>query len=156
MSVQIITFNCVLKTKSGQVIKSTFNQNVNNAMNGTKTILEGLTRGLQHLKKGERRQISLSHEEAYGLYEPQKVVLFPKSKLPKVINLGQAVVITSKDGQAHSYQVIKLHSDFVSLDGNHPLAGQELIFEIETLEARDATPGEVAKSSNLICSQVLH
>jgi FKBP-type peptidyl-prolyl cis-trans isomerase SlyD len=44
----------------------------------------------------------------------------------------------------------------VALDGNHPLAGQDLTFEIETVEARDATAEEIIKSSNMISTQVLH
>jgi FKBP-type peptidyl-prolyl cis-trans isomerase SlyD len=44
----------------------------------------------------------------------------------------------------------------VSLDGNHPLAGQDLVFEIETLDARDATELEVFEAQNLVATQLLH
>ena len=44
----------------------------------------------------------------------------------------------------------------VSLDGNHPLAGQDLIFEIEALEVRDATPAEIDESVNIVSTQLLH
>lgn len=44
----------------------------------------------------------------------------------------------------------------VSLDGNHPLAGQDLIFEIEALQARPATDLEIASSANPISTQLLH
>jgi FKBP-type peptidyl-prolyl cis-trans isomerase SlyD len=61
-----------------------------------------------------------------------------------------------KSGLQRSYRVLELHPDFVNLDGNHPLAGQDLIFEIETLEARYATAKEINDSANVVASQLLH
>lgn len=156
MRVQVISFNCVLKNKTGQLISSTYNRDVINAVNGPKTVLDGLARGLQDLKKGDKRLITLSAEEAYGLYEPKKVILFPKSKLPKTVRVGEMITIASKSGHVHTYLVAQIHDYMVSLDGNHPLAGQDLIFEIEAIEARDATPEEIAESVNVVATQMLH
>jgi FKBP-type peptidyl-prolyl cis-trans isomerase SlyD len=52
----------------------------------------------------------------------------------------------SAHGKPESYRVVELSADFVMLDGNHPLAGQDLIFDIEAVEARDATAEEIAES----------
>lgn len=119
-------------------------------------MLSGLTKGLQNLSKGEKRTIAVSAEEAYGLYDPKKVVFFPRKKLPATIKKGDLINIVSKSGIQRSYLVLELHSDFVSLDGNHPLAGQDLIFEIEALEARDATIEEINESVNLVSTQLLN
>lgn len=116
----------------------------------------GLSKGLQNLKKGEKRNISLSAAEAYGFYDPNKVILYPMKKLPKDIRVGQTVTIVGKSGSSRTYTVIQFHSDFVSLDGNHPLAGQDLIFEIEALDVRDATIEEISSASNGISTQLLH
>lgn len=156
MSVQIISFNCVLKDKAGKVISFTFNREVLTALNEQTTILDGLAKGLQNLKTGEKRKISLSAEQAYGFYEPAKVILYPKKKFGKDVHVGENVSIVGKSGVVRNYKVIQLHHDMVTLDSNHPLAGQDLVFEIETLAARDATPAEIADSSNVISSQVLH
>jgi FKBP-type peptidyl-prolyl cis-trans isomerase SlyD len=156
MNIQVISFNCLLKNKAGQIISSTFSREVLNSSVAQNDVLSGLSKGLQNLTKGERRSISLSAEEAYGLYEPKKVVLFPKSKLPDNVHIDEYVSITSKTGNVRSYKVIQFHGDMVSLDGNHPLAGQDLIFEIETLEVRDATIEEISQSGNTITTQVLH
>jgi FKBP-type peptidyl-prolyl cis-trans isomerase SlyD len=156
LSIQVISFNCLLKNKAGHLISSTFSREVLNSSLIQNDILSGLSKGLQNLTKGERRSISLTAEEAYGLYEPKKIVLFPKSKLPDSIRVGEYISITSKTGHVRSYKVIQFHGDMVSLDGNHPLAGQDLIFEIETLEVREATIEEVARSANSITTQILH
>lgn len=157
MSIQVISFNCVLKNKIGQFISSTFIREVLNSPTSNKDVaLRGLAKGLQNLKKGEKRSIFLPAEEAYGLYLPQKVILFPRKKLPRTLGVGQIVTIMDKNGKMISYKVIEFHNDTVSLDGNHPLAGQDLIFEIETIEAREATPEEVTASTNSTLEQILH
>ena len=157
MSIQVISFNCLLKNKAGTVISSTFNRDVLNGVEHEKAdMLSGLAKGLQNLKKGERRTISLSAEEAYGLYDPNKVILFPRNKLPKDLRLKQFITIVGKNGIQRSYNVMQIHGSMVSLDGNHPLAGQDLIFEIEALAAREATSQEVSDSSNHLSEQLLH
>ena len=157
MQAQVITFNCVLKNKAGQLISSTYNRDVLTIggfnMEG---ILSGLNKRLHDLKKGEKRIITVQAEEAYGLYDPNKVILFPRRKLPRDIKKGESLQIVSKTGVKRSYKVLELHSDFVSLDGNHPLAGQDLVFEIDAIEARSATQKEIDDSINPLARQLLH
>jgi FKBP-type peptidyl-prolyl cis-trans isomerase SlyD len=156
MSAQVISFNCLLKNKTGQVISSTFNRDVLTASEGQSVVLDGLVKGLQNLIKGEKRSIALSAKDAYGFYEPQKVILYPRKKLPRHVLVGEFVSIAGKSGTIRSYKVLQFHDDMASLDGNHPLAGQDLIFEIETLEARAATTDEISQSTNVVATQILH
>jgi FKBP-type peptidyl-prolyl cis-trans isomerase SlyD len=156
MHVQVISFNCLLKNKTGQLISSTFNREVLTSLAHADSMLIGLSKGLQNVKSGEKRTIAVSAEEAYGFYDPKKVILFPKIKLPKNLRIGQSVSIAGKSGAIRTYKVLEFHAGMVSLDGNHPLAGQDLIFEIEALEVRDATPAEIDESVNLVATQLLH
>ena len=59
------------------------------------------------------------------------MILFPKKNLKKDLRVGEIISIAGKSGAIRSYKVSQIHQDMVSLDGNHPLAGQDLIFEIE-------------------------
>lgn len=156
MSIQVISFNCILKNKAGHVISTTFNRDVLNDSDADNTLLRGLAKGLQNLRKGEKRSIQLPAEQAYGLYEPQKVILFPRNKLDRHLKLGEVVSVVGKSGLTRHYKAIQFQGDMVRLDGNHPLAGQDLIFEIETLDAREATEDEIIASTNVIGTQVLH
>ncbi len=157
MSAQIISFNCIVKNKAGRFISSTFNREVLTISDRIPTgVLSGLNKNLQNLKKGEKRLITVSAEEAYGLYDPKKVILFPRRKLPRLLRQGQSICIVSKTGVERTYVVLELHSELVSLDGNHPLAGQDLIFEIEALDAREATQQEIDDSINPVSTQLLH
>lgn len=157
MTAQIISFNCTLKNKAGKFISSTYNRDVLTLGESLKGgVLSGLNKNLQNLKKGEVRSITVPAEEAYGFYDPNKVILFPRRKLPKTVRKGESLTIVSKTGIERLYRVLELHNDFASLDGNHPLAGQDLIFEIEALDAREATPQEVEEAMNTVVQQLLH
>ena len=144
MGVQVISFKCLLKNKLGQVISTTYNREVITVSSDKTPLLPGLAKGLQNLKKGEKRKILLLAEEAYGLYDPKKVIFFPRNRIPKHHLVGESITIVGKSGKNRSYRILKFHDDLVSLDGNHPLAGQDLTFEIEALDARDATHQEIA------------
>lgn len=152
MKAQIVSFHCHVMSKTGQTISKSTNREVLTAIDSTSTVLRGLNKYIQDLKKGEKRSISLSAEEAYGFYDPKKIIFFPKNKLPKHLLVGQQVSIVGKSGTVREYKVVHIHQDMVSLDGNHPLAGQDLVFEIETLDVRDATQEEIADSTIVVTS----
>lgn len=152
MKAQIVSFHCVLKNPAGQVLSSTFNRDVITWMEGAAAQgqLQGLVDGLQGLREGERRSIFLPAGQAYGFYDPALVLEIPRRKLgaqARGLKLGDSVWVETPAGDKKLFRVSELRGDQVSLDGNHPLAGQDLIFEIEATEARDATPEEIAESS---------
>ena len=156
MSVQVISFNCLLKNRAGKLISSTFNRDVLNPPPNDDSALIGLAKAMQNLKKGERRTISLTAHEAYGLYDPKKVILFPKKKLPPNTKVGTMVSIYSKSGKLNVYKLLQEMDSFVCLDGNHPLADQDLVFEIEALSVRPASDEEIGASASSVGTQVLH
>jgi FKBP-type peptidyl-prolyl cis-trans isomerase SlyD len=156
MSVQVISFNCLLSNKAGQLISTTFNRDVLNVQSETSMVLAGLTKGLQNLKKGEKRKIELTAAEAYGLYDPNKIKLFPKSEIPKNLKIGDAVTLVHRDGSHNLYKIVQFFGPMVSLDGNHPLSGQDLVFEIEAINVREATREEIDQSENNFKVKLLH
>lgn len=156
MSAQIVSFTCTLRNLTGHLISTTYNKDVLTSINDEKAMLLGLAKGLQDLKQGDKRKIKLSAEEAYGFYDPKKVVYFPRKKLAKDVRVDQSITIIGKSGTPRNYKVVSLQADMATLDANHPLAGQDLVFEIETLAARDATPEEIESAINDMSVQLLH
>lgn len=147
---QIVSFHCVLKNNLGKIISETTNHDVvTEAGQDEQALLQGLASQMRDLKSGETRRISLSAPEAYGFYDPRKVILYPRRLLPRGLALviDGPVIIVSKSGQRRSYRIVEIHKDMVLLDGNHPLAGQDLIFEIEIISVREASPSELLASS---------
>lgn len=145
MKPQIVSFHCILKNKLGRVLSSTFNNEVSTQGGGT--VLKGLVDGLQNLKKGERRLINVSAENAYGFYDPSKVIECRRDEVPRgsALRGGDQVSMRSDDGTRLDLRVVSMNAEWVTLDGNHPLAGQDLIFEIEATEARDATAEDLVE-----------
>jgi FKBP-type peptidyl-prolyl cis-trans isomerase SlyD len=150
MKAQVVSFRCVLKTKFGRIISSTFNQDVVTAvpLDGEKQVLSGLAEGLQNLKKGDRRSIFVPAQRAYGFYEPSKVITQRRDDFPldQLLNVGSEVELISESGTRNVFRVTEIIDDVITLDGNHPLAGQDLVFEIEATDARDAMPEDVGEA----------
>ena len=157
MKAQIVSFHCVLTNQLGKIISSTFNQDVITEPDGQADFLKGLAAGLQGLKKGEKRRICLPAAEAYGFYNPSLVMEVPRKQLThgKKLQCGHQVE-SRVDGKPTMFRVIQSFGDSVTLDGNHPLAGQDLVFEIEATEAREATTEELADSRSTVAEPQLH
>ena len=144
MKAQIVSFHCILKNNLGKIISSTFNSNVITYLeNQESAVLMGLIEGLQDLKKGEKRKIHLTAQKAYGFYDPKKIITRSLEDFEdRGLQKGERIILSS-----NAFRVVDISGSQVTLDGNHPLAGQDLVFEIEATEARDATPEEIAGSN---------
>lgn len=159
MKAQIVSFHCVLKDKLGRVISSSFNSEVINQLEEGSDTLPGLVAGLQDVTVGEKREIFVPAEQGYGFYDPDLVVKVPRKDLNQGRRLGvgnEIVTESTENGQVRTFRVITAEEEYVVLDGNHPLAGQDLTFEIEVVAARDASkedlnePLEVSRPTGYI------
>lgn len=144
MTYQIVSFHCILKDRLGHVISSSYNQNVSTGQDPSGQ-LKGFTRGMQGLKKGERRRICVGAEEAYGFYDLSKVVEMSRDEIPasESMRVGDVVVMALGEKAPAQHRVIAVKGDFITLDSNHPLAGQDLIFEIEATDVRDENESDI-------------
>jgi FKBP-type peptidyl-prolyl cis-trans isomerase SlyD len=154
---QVVSFNCVLKNQLGQLISYTVNYDVLTMPHAHEgQWLEGLNEGLRDLKEGEKRSISVSAERAFGFYDPSKVRVCPRHALDKNdVKVGDKVT-GHFEGKKISFRVTAVRGDDVILDANHPLAGQDLIFEIEALGVRDATTDEISEAERTQSSSPLY
>jgi FKBP-type peptidyl-prolyl cis-trans isomerase SlyD len=92
---------------------------------------------------GDKRQVVVPPERGYGLREDALVQKVPRSRLPvEEVKVGDQFQ-TGPDRQAPVVTVVAIEGDEVLLDANHPLAGQELHFEVELVGLRPATPAEL-------------
>lgn len=141
MKAQVISFHCILKTKLGRVISSTFNHDVI-ALPGEAGVLPGLAEGLQNLRGGEKRRIAVPAARAYGYYDPDKVIVCSVDSLEGRAVVGKTITLNF-NGQPTVFRVTEIQGEEVTLDANHPLAGEDLVFEIEALDVREARPEEL-------------
>ncbi len=100
---------------------------------GASQVIPGFENCLVGKTIGEKVTVSIPFNEAYGEVRNDLIVNVPKSQLPGEVEVGQILQATN-DEQSFNVEVKEIFDDYIVIDGNHPLAGKDLIFDIEVLE----------------------
>lgn len=99
-------------------------------------VIKGFDDGVTGMAVGEKKTVNIPFAEAYGPRNPEMLIEFPKERFPKEMELekGMQLMMTNENGQQFPVVVDQIKDDEVILDANHPLAGQDLIFDIELVD----------------------
>lgn len=144
MKKRVITFHYTLKDPKGEVIDSSSGHEPLGFLEGASQIIPGLEKEVIKLKKGDKKIIKVPADEAYGKRDDRFVITVGRKELPPGdIQVGQQFELKSDQG-AHVVLVTKITDTEVVLDGNHPLAGVDLAFDIEVTDMREATEEELS------------
>lgn len=140
-----ITLHFALKIVGGGTVDSTFGNKPATFAYGDGSLLPTFERRLVGLRAGDKRQFVMPPEDAFGQPNPNNVQHFKRSAFAADMELHEGLVISFADAsQAELPGVVKqIDTDEVTVDFNHPLAGQSLIFEVEIVEVQ-AVPGDAA------------
>jgi FKBP-type peptidyl-prolyl cis-trans isomerase 2 len=122
--------------KDGTVFDSSVEREPLEFTMGKGQLIAGFEAAVLGKTPGETVKVDIPPENAYGPYHQEAVMEVPRDQLPPNLNPeeGQQLQLTQENGQVFVVQVSDVSDDSVTLDGNHPLAGQGLTFEIEVLE----------------------
>ncbi len=103
---------------------------------GNDMVIPGFENGVVGMKVGESKKVSIPAEDAYGPYNNALVASAPRSQVPPDLDvaIGMFLQVRSAEGQIARAMVRDLTETDITLDRNHPLAGQDLTFEIEVVE----------------------
>lgn len=103
---------------------------------GSGQIIVGLDQAIPGMKVGEEKTVKIAAEDAYGEHNPEAQQSVPRAQIPENVPLeiGMQLQGQTADGQIMSVVVVSFDDAEVVLDGNHPLAGKDLIFEIQITE----------------------
>lgn len=100
---------------------------------------------MQGCRIGDRVELTLSPEEGYGHRQPELVLEMPTDEFTgEVPETGTTVDGELPDGRSLTFTVASVSTQKTTLDGNHPFAGKQLVFEFEVLEIRDSSAAERA------------
>ena len=109
---------------------------------GAGMVIKGFDDGVTGMSVGDKKTVNIPVEEAYGPRNDEMLVEFPKDRLPADLHIeeGLPLMMSNETGQQFQVVVVEVKEDAVLLDANHPLAGQDLIFDIELVEIVGTKP----------------
>jgi len=105
---------------------------------GQRQLIPGFEKGLLDMKVNEKKTINIPKEEAYGEPREELVQEVEKSQLPEDLEpkVGMGLVSKTPDGREMNLVVKEVKDQSIVVDGNHPLAGKDLVFDLEVVEIK--------------------
>jgi peptidylprolyl isomerase len=103
---------------------------------GNGDVIKGFDDGVTGMAVGDKKTVHIPADEAYGQKEDERVIQFPRANFPPDMEpeVGMQLNMTNGTGQVIPVVVTDVDNENVTLDANHPLAGQDLIFDIELVD----------------------
>jgi len=124
------------KLENGKVFDTSEDRQPREFTLGSGKIVPGFEKGIIGMEVGEAKTITVPPEEAYGPRRNELIVDVEKTDLPENITpaIGKQLQIRQKDGNPIKVTITDMNEDTVTLDANHPLAGNTLFFDVELVE----------------------
>ncbi len=140
-----------LKDSEGDVVESADAAEPMTYLHGYGEIAPGLEEELDGVEEGALLEIVLPPDKAYGDYNPDGIVAVPRSEFPADAEIvpGDWISVQIKQDEESDevedleMKVLEISPDAITLDANHPLAGQEVTFDIRVLGVREASAEEI-------------
>lgn len=109
---------------------------------GSGMVIKGFDEGVTGMRIGEKKTINIPFLEAYGPRQEEMLVEFPIDQFPPDLKPEIGMQLTMTTAQGHPVQVIidEVRETTVILDANHPLAGKDLVFDLELVEIVGGSP----------------
>jgi len=125
-------------TVAGEVVDTSEGKEPLEYTQGAGEIISGLEQQMEGMKEGESKKIMVEAEDAYGPVNPNAVREIPRERFPEEVNLQPGMVIPLRDNNGNSLpaRIDEVNGDMVVLDFNHPLAGQDLTFDVTVVDIR--------------------
>lgn len=144
MKTRVVTLHYTLTDKTGKTLDSSSGGDPLVYIEGMGSIIAGLDTEVQKLQTGDKKKIVVAAQDAYGMMDESLVMEVPKTQFPSdhPLKVGDKF----RAGNSHHSPVFTIKhitETHVKIDGNHPLAGEELSFDVEVVETRDATMEEL-------------
>lgn len=140
----VVVMHYAVSDSEGTLIDSSYDDKPMAIIQGVRYLIPGLDDALIDHQVGDKFEVAVSCDQAYGERHDDYVQTVPREVLAGVedLALGTQLRATTDDGE-QTVIVIDVQDDVITVDGNHPLAGLDLSFDVEILEVREATAEEL-------------
>ena len=140
---KVPTLNYTLKDDEGVIIDESKDASFV-YLHGHSNIIPGLEAALQDRTKGDTFSLVLEPKDAYGEYNPKITQTIPKDAFGgESVEVGMQFHAENDNGQQVLITISEINGDDVTIDGNPPLAGVTLHYDVEVVDVRDATTEEL-------------
>ncbi len=145
MSRRVIGFHYTLTDKAGTVIDSSVGDEPLIFLEQSHQIIPGLERVLVLMNVGDKRKIEVKAADAYGDVNQELIIKVKRTQFPPGADLkiGDQFQV-NEDAHSPVFTIMALTDEEVTVDGNHPMAGKDLFFDVEITTSRAATAEEIA------------
>lgn len=141
---KVVTLHYTLTDNEGRVIDKSEDGSFA-YLHGSRNIIPGLENALEGKSAGEELSVSVTPEEAYGVRDESMLQQIPKNMFEDTsqIAVGTQFQAQGPNGEMLVVSVMEVAEEHVVVDGNHPLAGVELNFDVIIIDVRDASEEEI-------------
>lgn len=141
----VASIDYTLTDNDGQVLDTSEGREPLTYLHGEGNLIPGLETALEGQNPGDSLSVSIEPAEAYGERDERLIQQVPMAAFEGVesVEPGMRFQATDEQGQGRVVTVTEVEGDEVTVDANHPLAGQPLNFEVSVVEVREATPEEI-------------
>jgi peptidylprolyl isomerase len=124
------------KLRSGEVFDSSQGREPLEFTVGSGQVIKGFDQGVMGMQPGDKKTVEIGMVDAYGEKQQEMLIEMPKTQFPDDMKPEEGMQLMMNNGAGQSFPVViaEVHEDSVVLDANHPLAGQDLIFDLELVE----------------------
>lgn len=143
---KVVLIHYTLTNDKGEVLDSSSGGDPLAYIHGQGNIIPGLEQALEGKQAGDKMNVKVAPADGYGERDPQLVQSVPRRNFGGATNLKPGMQFQAQTPQGHTrvVTVTRVQGDMVTIDGNHPLAGEQLTFDVEITEVRDPTQEEIA------------
>lgn len=141
---RVVTLNYTLSDDDGNILDQSQDGSFC-YLHGAQNIIPGLENALTGKQADDRLQVSVAPAEGYGEQDDERIQAVPREMFPEdaEIEVGMMFHAEAPDGSPLTVTVTELADDTVTVDGNHPLAGKTLNFDVEIISVRNAAAEEI-------------
>jgi FKBP-type peptidyl-prolyl cis-trans isomerase SlyD len=143
---KVVSIHYTLTDDAGAVIDSSKGNPPLEYLHGAGNVVPGLEEALAGRARGDAFKVDVAPEKGYGAHDPRGLQRIPRDAFPDDVDLEPGMQFGAEDPQGGSTTVwiVKVESDQVVIDTNHPMAGKTLHFDVSIADGREATREEIA------------
>lgn len=141
---KVVLFDFTLRDADQEVIEDSAESGPLAFIQGAGQIVPGLEAAMEGRSAGEEFTVVVQPEEGYGLIDEDAIQIISRAQVEgEEFEVGAMLFTEDEDGEPAPVFVTRIEGDEITIDGNHPLAGEELHFSVAIRSVRDATPEEL-------------